>query len=120
MTRIFTRATFISVAILGAAALVSTTANAQERTDDQRNVQVAHTDFSQPQQVHALYGRIKAAAHSVCTSEGAVDPRTQEADSACEAQATSDAVRDINQPQLSREDDHNTGRAHQYAWNDRK
>ncbi len=123
MTRMFTRATFLSVAILGSATLVSAAGAQAEtfgsRTDDQQSVQIVTTDFSQPAQVHSLYGRIKAAAHAVCTSDGAVDPRTQDADATCEAQAVRDAVREINQPQLSREDDRNTGNAQQYAWNDR-
>lgn len=90
-------------------ALVATGVSAQDRTADQRAVATHDVDFSNPAKVEGLYGRIRAAAHAVCQSEGSVDPMTANADRACEDQSVRDAVADIHEPQLSQlaaRDDH--------------
>jgi UrcA family protein len=112
-----THIALISVAMLGAAGFAA--AASAETVSDQRPVYSRDIDFNKPSQVRALYGRLQQVAHDVCQSD-AQDPMSREADKACEAQAVSDAVRDINQPQLTRLDDEKNGRnASSLAWNDR-
>lgn len=119
MSRMHTRLALFSVAMLGAAGFAAA-ASAQERVADQRPVYSRDIDFSKPSQVRALYGRLQAVAHEVCESDGERDPVTQAADDACEAQAVTDAVRDINQPQLTRLDDQKNSRTDStLAWNER-
>lgn len=117
MSRMRTYIALVSVAILGTAGLAG--AASAETVADQRPVYSRDIDFNKPSQVRALYSRLQAVAHDVCQSDGN-DPMTREGDKACEAQAVSDAVRDINQPQLTRLDDEKNSRTQStLAWNDR-
>ncbi len=118
MSRMRTRIVLLSAAMLGVAGF-TTAASAQERIADQRPVYSRDIDFNKPSQVRALYGRLQIVAHELCQSDDN-DPMTAEADRACEAQAVTDAVRDINQPQLTRLDDQKNGRTDStLAWNER-
>ena len=83
-------------------ALVAGAAHADDRAriDQERAVSTAKTDFNTPSQVKMLYKRIATAAEAVCHSEIS-DPITANEDAACARQAVSDAVREINAPQLS-------------------
>ncbi len=89
--------------ILIAAALVATAAtgaHAQQREAGQVSVKTDKVDFANAAQTQALYGRINAAAKAVCDSDVS-DPMTDKADADCRTQAITDAVRQINAPQLT-------------------
>lgn len=94
-----TRSILIAAAF-SIAALVAGAANAQTREDAQVSVSAAHVDFNSARQTRAFYNKLTAAAKNVCHSEIS-DPMTQMADEACARQAVSEAVREINAPQLS-------------------
>jgi len=116
MSRMRIRIALVSAALLGAAGFAA--AASAETVSDQRPVYSRDIDFNKPSQVRTLYHRLQQVAHDVCQSDDS-DPMTREADRACEAQAVSDAVRDIDQPQLTRLDDAQNGRnASSLAWND--
>ncbi len=117
MSHMRTRIALISVAMLGAAGFAAVAS--AEDVAEQRPVYSRDIDFSKPSQVRNLYHRLEVVAHDVCQSDVS-DPLTKEADKACEAQAVTDAVRDVNQPQLTRLDDEKNGRTEStMAWNDR-
>jgi len=117
MTRMRTYIALVSAAMLGVAGFAA--AASAETVADQRPVYSRDIDFNKPSQVRALYSRLQAVAHEVCQSDDS-DPMTANADKACEAQAVTDAVRDINQPQLTRLDDQKNGLTDSaLAWNDR-
>ena len=86
---------------LSTASLVAVAAHAEDRTPAQMQVSVDHVDFNNSAQVRDLYTKLDAAAQNVCDSDVVGDPMTAMADKACERDAVSDAVRQINQPQLS-------------------
>lgn len=102
-------------------ALVAGAAHADDRArvEQERTVSAAKTDFNNPGQVKMLYKRITAAAEAVCHSELS-DPITANEDAACGRQAVSEAVREINAPQLSALDGQSADRASAYAMNDRQ
>ncbi len=112
-----TRSIFIAAA-LSFAALAAGAANAQDRQPEQIYVSAKHVDFNNDRETRTFYARLNAAAQRVCTSEVS-DPMTTIADAACERDAVSDAVRQIDAPQLSALDgnpdrattfaEHNTG-----------
>jgi UrcA family protein len=107
-----TRSIFIAAA-LSFAALAAGAANAQERQPAQVHVSAKHVDFSNARETRGFYARLNAAAHRVCTSEVS-DPMTAMADAACEREAVTDAVRQIDAPQLSALNDR-SDRAPAYA-----
>jgi len=94
-----TRSIFIAAA-LSFAALAASAANAQERQPAQVSVSAKHVDFNNAREARGFYARLSAAAHQVCTSEVS-DPMTAMADAACEREAVSDAVKQVDAPQLS-------------------
>ena len=94
-----TRSIFIAAA-LSFAALAAGAANAQERQPAQVSVSAKHVDFNNAREARGFYARLSAAAHQVCTSEVS-DPMTAMADAACEREAVSDAVKQVDAPQLS-------------------
>jgi len=85
-----------------ATAAIAAGAHAQQRTPDQMAVSVHNVDYDNPDKVARVYGRLQAAAKSVCDSDGDQSPLTQNADKACEAESVRDAVAQIDQPQLTR------------------
>ena len=93
------RSIFIAAA-LSFAALTAGAANAQDRQDAQISVSTKHVDFNKAREARNFYARLKVAAKTVCTSEVS-DPMTQMEDEACEREAVSDAVKQIDAPQLS-------------------
>lgn len=106
MSRLFSRVALVSVAVIGAAAFSSAAlandwSSERNREGDEMHLNIKNVDFNNPSQVNALYRRLKVAANSVCSSDGPVDLMTRIADQACEREALSDAVRQINNPQLS-------------------
>ncbi|ESQ94445.1 UrcA family protein [Asticcacaulis benevestitus] len=113
-----TRSILIAAAF-SIAALVAGAANAQTREDAQVSVSADHVDFNNARQTRAFYAKLTAAAKNVCTSEVS-DPMTTMADAQCARQAVSDAVREINAPQLSALDGQVNDRASAYAMNDRQ
>ncbi len=97
------RSIFIAALSFGAlsfAALAAGAANAQERQAAQVQVSTKHVDFNNARETRGFYAKLNAAAQQVCTSEVS-DPMTNMADAACEREAVSDAVRQIDAPQLS-------------------
>jgi len=94
-----TRSIFIAAA-LSFVALAAGAANAQERQPAEISVSAKHVDFSKVRETRNFYARLKVAAKTVCTSEVS-DPMTQMEDEACERDAVSDAVKQIDAPQLS-------------------
>ena len=93
------RSIFVAAA-LSFAALTAGAANAQERQPEQVQVSAKHVDFSKVREARNFYARLKVAAKTVCSSEVS-DPITQMEDAACEREAVSDAVKQIDAPQLS-------------------
>ena len=112
----FRKILFASVAV---AAFAAAGAHAEQRTPDQQSVSVRNVDYSNPDKVAQVYGRLQAAAKSVCDSDADQGPLTQEADKACEAQSVRDAVDQINQPQLTHLADARTGHTTELAMRDR-
>ncbi len=94
-----TRSIFIATA-LSFAALAAGAANAQDRQPAQVHVSAKHVDFNNARETRGFYAKLNAAAQRVCTSEVS-DPMTTMADAACEREAVSDAVKQIDAPQLS-------------------
>ena len=97
------RSIFIAALSFGAlsfAALAAGAANAQERQPAQVQFSTKHVDFNNAREARGFYAKLNAAAQQVCTSEVS-DPMTSMADAACEREAVSDAVRQIDAPQLS-------------------
>ncbi len=101
----------LTVAVLTVATGGVSAANAADRQSDQMTVSSRNVDFNNGSAVKQFYTRLEVAANSVCSSEGAVDPMTAEADKTCAAQSVSDAVRDINQPALTQYADSRTGKS---------
>ena len=64
-------------------------------------VRYSDLNLSTEQGSLALYGRIVAAAHQVCTVEGIRDLRAVAAVKDCREQAIAQAVRDVNSPMLA-------------------
>ena len=106
----------IIAAAFSITALVAGAAGAQTREDAQISVSADHVDFNNVRQTRAFYAKLNAAAKNVCTSEVS-DPMTTMADTACARQAVSDAVREINVPQLSALDGQAGHKASAYAMN---
>ena len=94
-----TRSIFIAAA-LSVAALAAGAANAQDRQAAQISVFAKHVDFNSARETRGFYAKLNAAAHQVCTREVS-DPMTSMADATCEHEAVTDAVRQIDAPQLS-------------------
>ncbi len=85
-----------------ATAALAAGAHAQQRTADQTSVSVRNVDYNNPDKVAQVYGRLQAAAKSVCDSDADQGPLTSNADKACETESVRDAVAQIDQPQLTR------------------
>ncbi|MCR6659857.1 MAG: UrcA family protein [Asticcacaulis sp.] len=97
------RSIFIAALSFGAlsfAALAAGAANAQERRPAEVVVTAKHLDFTNAREARTFYTRLKAAAKTVCTS-AVYNSRTAMEDEACEDRALTNAVEDINAPQLS-------------------
>lgn len=90
----------VSLAVFGALAS-PLAASAAPRTPDQVTVSLKGADLSNGDAARAAYGRLSAAAKSVCQSEGNVDVFTAEEDRACEQAALSDALAQLRAPELS-------------------
>jgi UrcA family protein len=114
MFRSILLASVVTVAAFGAAG-----AHAQQRTDDQLSVSVHNVDYNNPDKVSQMYGRLQAAAKSVCDSDGDQGPLAQQADKACESETLRDAVAQVGQPQLSQLAEARMGRSTQLAMRDR-
>jgi len=99
MTRSIFIAAALSFAVLAAGA-ANAQAGTQERQPAQVSVSAKHVDFNNAREARGFYARLSAAAHQVCTSEVS-DPMTAMADAACEREAVSDAVKQVDAPQLS-------------------
>jgi len=99
---------FIALAAAASVLTFAAGAQAQDRTPDQRTVS-AKVDFSDAAQTRAFYAKLQAAAQAVCQSEVS-DPRTANADAACERQTLNSVISQINAPQLSLLDDRANGR----------
>ncbi len=109
----------ILIASVCATAAFAAGAHAQQRTPEQTSVSMRNVDYNNPDKVAQVYGRLQAAAKSVCDSDGDQGPMTQNDDKACESQSMRDAVAQIDQPQLTRMADARSGRSTQLAMRDR-
>lgn len=115
-----TRSILIAAIVSAAALSAAFTASAEVREPAQLSVSSAKVDFSNARQARAFYNRLQDAAEKVCTSPVMHGEKTVEADIACARQAVSDAVREINAPQLSALDGQINDRASAYAMNERQ
>jgi len=116
MFRSIFAASVIAATVFGASGAL-----AQERAYEERAVSTRNVDFDNPAQVSALYGRLQAAARSVCDSDVDNGPLTAEADKACEAASVHDAIAQVNRPQLTQlAYGAGGGRGHQMAVRERR
>ncbi len=81
---------------------------------DRVTLSVKDVDFHNPQQVGALYARLKQTSMIVCDTTEADEPFRNADDRACEREAVRDAVHDLNQPLLNAMD----AEGHDIALND--
>lgn len=98
------RLTLLAVS-LGIGAALSGLAQAGTRGSDAASVKVAYgdLDLATTEGTSTLYGRLVAAAHTVCGASG-VDNRDLRAvalERSCERRAISHAVDDVQSPQLA-------------------
>ncbi len=92
----------LCAAVLIPAAFGAVAASAHDSEAPQQLVAYANVDFNDQAQVHRLYSQIKFAAREVCDSGAPVSAVSVRAvDRACAATAVANAVRDINQSQLT-------------------
>ncbi|HEY4972997.1 MAG TPA: UrcA family protein [Steroidobacteraceae bacterium] len=90
-----------AVAIVASAMLLTAQAAMAHEFPIAKSVSTAGVDFNDPGQVRALYGRLFTASSDVCDTsvrvglEPVADPR------ACSERSLGNAVRAINQPQLT-------------------
>ncbi len=109
------RVAFAAAALTAALVMpvLPSAAHAGDPDDDSATVRVhvsiPHVDFDDPSQVGAVYRRLRTEANYVCqvAATYAQNDDTR-AERTCETNAVAGAVRDINQPQLSRLDDQRT------------
>ncbi len=115
----------LCIAFAATLALGATAAHAE---DDQGLHIRLDRDLSAPGAAEKTYRNIQDAAHDACDTNGVRDMATVSADRACYDRVVSDAVRQVNRPELSRLDARRTGRAGkdtqvagtQFALNDRR
>ena len=95
--------TAVAFTVLAACAAIGAVGSARAATADSPALKVRYSDLnlSTEQGSLALYGRIVAAAHQVCTAEGIRDLRAVAAVKDCREQAIAQAVRDVNSPMLA-------------------
>ncbi|HTN41517.1 MAG TPA: UrcA family protein [Asticcacaulis sp.] len=96
-----TRSIFISSIVSVVALSAAFTASAEVREPTQLAISTTKVDLNNAHHARVFYNRLQDAAEKVCTSPVAHGEKTIEADIACARQAVSDAVREINAPQLS-------------------
>ena len=93
---------FIALVPVIALAAFVPAAHAEDRDSTRVHVAVRADDFSSPTHVRDLYGRIKQAARSICDDGFGEDLFDAiKAERECRDQAVSDAVHDLNSPELS-------------------
>ena len=114
----------LCIAFAATLALGATAAHAE----DGQGVHITlDRDLSAPAAAEKAYRNIQGAAHDACDTNGVRDLATVSADRACYDRVVSDAVRQVNVPELSRLDARRTGRMDkdtrvagtQFALNDR-
>ncbi|MDV6330292.1 UrcA family protein [Asticcacaulis sp. 201] len=99
-----------TIALISAAALsLASTANAGTsnfQEPEQISVSTNNVDLNDARQAKVFYGRLSQAAAEVCDTRTTGSMITHyRAERDCERQAVTDAVRQINAPQLSAMDD---------------
>jgi UrcA family protein len=67
-----------------------------------KTVRFSDLDITKSDGAKVLYGRIRAAARSVCESSTGTDPILRVAIKACIEKAVDKAVKDVNAPMLTR------------------
>lgn len=92
----------ITATVLGALASNLAAAATATNVNDAPAVTVKFSDLdlAKPQGAAALYGRIQAAAYSVCSSFDGRDLASKTRQKACEHQAIANAVNAVNLPTL--------------------
>jgi UrcA family protein len=102
-----------AVALVSASPLFATAAKAE---DTPVRVSTRAVDFTDPVAVKAFYQRVRAAARAACNSS-LMTPWGSPEDQACRSRFVSDAVKQINEPVLTRLDQRNSNSA--YVQDDR-
>jgi UrcA family protein len=98
----------LCIAFAATLALGATAAHAEE---DQGVHIKLDGDLSAPGAIEKTYSNIQGAARDACETNGVRDLATLSADRDCYDRVVSDAVRQINMPELTRLDARRTGRA---------
>lgn len=95
--------TAMAFTVLAACGAIGAVGSAHAANADSPALMVRYSDLnlSTEQGSLALYGRIVAAAHKVCTAEGIRDLKAVAAVNGCREQAIAQAVRDVNSPMLA-------------------
>jgi UrcA family protein len=90
-------------AVLALCTAIGAVGSAHAATADVPALKVRYSDLnlSTEQGSLALYGRIVAAAHQVCTVDDIRDLQAVASTKACREQAIAQAVRDVNSPMLA-------------------
>jgi len=89
---------YLAVLLAAAFAAYGANASAQDRVPAQVTMKFSAAD---QRDARTLTNRLNAAAKLVCDSDMVADPKTAEADRACEQQAVNDALRDLNRTQVA-------------------
>jgi len=93
---------FICIALLAACAVLSGPVQASDHEVTVKiSVSTAGLDLSQPADARKVYARIQEAAYIVCTQGMRVDLKPVQYFMGCYEKALGDAVRSVNQPQLT-------------------
>jgi len=95
--------TAMAFTVLAACTAIGAVGSAHAANAESPALMVRYSDLnlSTEQGSLALYGRIVAAAHQVCTVEGIRDLKAVAALKDCREQAIAQAVRDVNSPMLA-------------------
>ena len=93
--------TAVAFTVLATCAAVGAIGSAHAANSPALTVRYSDLNLSTEQGSLALYGRIVAAAHQVCTAEGIRDLRAVAAVKDCREQAIAQAVHAVNSPMLA-------------------
>jgi UrcA family protein len=108
----------LAASIVAAAAFGAAGAHAQD--DAGIAVSARGVDFSNPADVHRLYGHIRSAAERACDDESTNDMFIAARTKACEDTAINQAVTDFNRPELTQLAQRHGYNDNQMAMRDRR
>ncbi len=108
----------ILAAALVFAATVASPVLADDTAASEAHITLSHVDFTDPAAVRRAYDDLKTQARYVCDVAATYDhDYDYRAEKVCETNAVTNAVREINQVQLSRIDDEANGRGTRLSMN---